>query len=416
MATAGLRALMAIGLASTLGGALVTPVAAQKHVALVLDNSSIQAAAPAPSSERALHSSRIAEGLEKMRYRVIYGRQQDKAGMRHYIDEFRGALSDAEVALFYFKGVTLDASGRNLLVANNAVPGRPIDQSTIALDDIADLMTASRANVLLVDAGYADRTAEALVRSTSGLAPTMARLRDRNRFMVAFANMPGKIGRSDADSPFAEVIASYLSGKDITSADLGHKLRQDVFERTRGSQLPWVRSDLGTVQLAALPDASAPAANDASGPITFDRAPVIRAVQIELRRHRCYSGQINGDMEATDRALDTLGKTEPGKRSPYIVASRSNFEEFEAWLQWVRVIQNPICGREVAIPVAPAPKIKRPPPRPPKVVVAPRREQYRAPPRRRERDTEQSVSHTGVIGRGKGDYFAPTNPFYSPTR
>ena len=413
MTTASIKALMAIGMAGAFG-AIVTPAAAQKHVALVIDNGRIQAT-PATSTEPASQASRIADGLEKMRYRVIFGRQQDKAGMRRYIDEFRGALSDAEVALFYFKGVTLDASGRNLLVANNAAPGRPIDQTTIALDDIADLMNASRANVLLVDAGYADRTADALARSTTGLAPTMARLRDRSRFMVAFANMPGKIGRSDADSPFADVIASYLSGSDITSADLGQKLRQDVFERTRGSQLPWVRSDLGTVQLAALPQTSAPITNDAPRPTTFDRVSVIRAVQIELRRHRCYSGQINGDMDATDHALDSLGNTEPGKRSPYIVASHSNYEEFEAWLQWVRVIQNPICSREVAIPVAPPPvKIHRQAPRPPKVIAAPRREQYRAPPRRRE--SEQSVSTTGVIGRGKGDYFAPSNPFYSPTR
>ncbi len=419
MTTATIKGLMAIGLSvglvGALSGALAVPAAAQKHVALVLDNSPVLPPGPAAASNPPSQTSRITEGLEKMRYRVIFGRQQDKAGMRRYIDEFRGALNEAEVALFYFKGVTLDASGRNLLVANNAAPGRPIDQSTIALDDIADLMTASRANVLLVDAGYADRTAEALARSSSGLAPTIARLRDRSRFMVAFANMPGKVGRSDAESPFAEVLASYLSDRDITSADLGHKLRQDVFERTRGSQLPWVRSDLGSVQLAALPDASAPAtADDSRQPPTFDRIAVIRAVQIELRRHQCYGGQIDGNMDATDIALDKLGKTEVGKRSPYIVASRANHEEFEAWLQWVRVIQNPICTREVAIPVAPPPKINRPVPRPPKVVVAPRREQHRAPPRRRE--TEQSVSTTGVIGRGKGDYFAPTNPFYSPTR
>lgn len=414
MKTMSIRALMAIGLAGAFAGALAAPAAAQKHVALVLDNGRIQQATPAASAEPAAHSARIAESLERMRYRVIFGRQQDKAGMRRYIDEFRGALSEAEVAFFYFKGVTLDASGRNLLVANNAAPGRPIDQSTIALDDIADLMTASRANVLLVDAGYADRTAEELARAGTGLAPTMAKLRDRSRFMVAFANMPGKVGRSDADSPFADVLASYLTGNDITSADLGQKLRQDVFERTRGSQLPWVRSDLGTIRLAALPDASAPIADGARQPPTFDRVSVIRAVQIELRRHQCYGGQINGSSDATDVALEKLGKTEAGKRSPYIVASRSSYEEFEAWLEWVRVIQNPICTREVVLPVAPPAKVKRPAPRE-RIVHTPRREQYRPTPRR-ESSREQSVSHTGVIGRGKGDYFAPSNPFFSPTR
>lgn len=401
MKTMSIKVLMAIGLA----GAMAAPAAAQKHVALVLDNGRIQAAGEQPTQ-----GSRIADGLEKMRYRVIFGRQQDKAGMRRYIDEFRSALSDAEVALFYFKGVTLDSSGRNLLVANNAAPGRPIDQSTIALDDIADLMNASRANVLLVDAGYADRTADALARPGSGLVQTMARLRDRSRFMVAFANMPGKIGRTDAESPFAEVLASYLANNDITSADLGHKLRQDVFERTRGSQLPWVRSDLGTIRLAALPDQPTPVPLETPATPSFDRGSLIRAVQVELKRHQCYTGTINGSAALTHLALEELSKTDAGKRSPYIVVARAHAHEFDAWLEWVRAIQNPICIR----PSSPAPIVKTKPVHRERTVTAPRREQYRAPPKRADR--EQSVSHTGVIGRGKGDYFAPTNPFFSPTR
>jgi hypothetical protein len=253
-----------------------------------------------------------------MHYQVIFGRQQSQAGMRKYINDFRGALTEAEVALFYFKGVTLDASGRNLLMASNAAPGQPIEQSAIALDEIADLMNASRANVLLVDAGLADRTAEALARSGAGLSPTMARLRERRRFMVAFANMPGKLTRSDAESPFAELLASYLVGNDLTSADLGRKLRQDVFERTRGSQLPWVRSDLGEVRLAALP--STPTLPRVDVPVvpSFDRGALIREVQAQLTRHQCFSGSVPGSRSAraTRRARTARGGAGDRRRRP----------------------------------------------------------------------------------------------------
>jgi hypothetical protein len=404
MTTATIKALIATGFACC----MAMPAAAQKHVALVLDNGGIQAAAPTTPT------SRIAESLERMQYRVIFGRQQDQAGMRKYINDFRGQLKDAEVALFYFKGVTLDSSGRNLLMASNAAPGRPIEQHAVALDDIADLMTASRANVLLVDAGYSNLTAETLARSATGVSPAMSRLRDRSRFMVAFANMPGKVGRSDTESPFADVLATYLTSQDLTSADLGRHLQQDVFDRTRGSQLPWVRSDLGAVRLAALPEGQTAAPLKIPVLPSFDRSAFVRAVQAELKRHQCYGGAINGDAQQTDAGLEDLAETTTGKKAPEIELASAKPEEFENWLTWSRKFSDPICERHSAPAVrrAPVPTVSRNRPEPrARVVERPRREREA-----RSGRGEQDVRNTGVIGRGKGDYYAPSNPFFSPSR
>lgn len=332
MMTTTVKALIAAGFACC----MAMPAAAQKHIALVLDNGGIQT--PAPETQ----ASRIAESLERLRYQVIFGRQQDRAGMRRHISDFRDQLRDAEVALFYFKGVTLDASGRNLLMAANAAPGNPIEQYGVPLDEIADLMTASRANVLLLDAGYSNSTAERLAQSIAGVSPTLAPLRERSRFMVAFANTPGKLGRSDADSPFADVVATFLTSRNLTSADLGRHLKQDVFDRTRGSQLPWVRSDLGAIQLAALPNTSTPIQSD------------------------------------------------PPESVPTVVRQQPAPAEIEA---------------------PPAPKATRQRAVPRERAAAPRRERQTT-----SRRGEQEVRNTGVIGRGRGDFFAPSNPFYSPTR
>ena len=402
--TATIKALIATGFACC----MAMPAAAQKHVALVLDNGRIQAAAPATQA------SRIAEGLERLRYQVIFGRQQDRAGMRKYINDFRGALKDAEVALFYFKGVTLDASGRNLLMASNAAPGNPIEQNAVPLDDIADLMTASRANVLLVDGGYTDPTAVSLARSAAGVSPGMARLRDRSRFMVAFANMPGSVGRSDAESPFAEALASYLTGRDVAAADLGRQLRQDVFERTRGSQLPWVRSDLGALRLAALPEASTPAPLETPVVPSFDRSAFVRAVQTELKRHQCYSGAIDGDVGAqTNSGLEDLAETTAGNKAPEIKFASAKLEEFENWLEWSRKFKEPLCESHSASTDRrkSAPTASRARSTPRRFVERPDRERQT-----RSRRRDQDVSQTGIIGRGRGDYYAPSNPFNSPTR
>jgi hypothetical protein len=405
MATAAIKALIATGFACC----LAMPAAAQKHVALVLDNGGVPSVAPTTTP-----ASRIAEGLERLQYRVIFGRQQDQAGMRKYINDFRGQLKDAEVALFYFKGVTLDSSGRNLLMSSSAAPGRPIEQQAVPLDEIADLMTASRANVLLVDAGYSNSTAESLARSADGVSPAMSRLRDRSRFMVAFANMPGKVGRSDAGSPFSDVVASFLTSRDLTSADLGRHLRQDVFERTRGSQLPWVRSDLGSVQLAALPDASTPTPLQTPAERTFDRDAFVRAVQTELKRHQCYSGAIDGDAgPQTNSGLEDISETTAGKKAPQIQLASAKLEEFESWLEWSRKLTDPLC-EPAAAPTSrrhSAPTVSRHRPAP--------RERFVERPRRERQATsrgDQDVRNTGVLGRGRGDFYAPSNPFNSPTR
>jgi hypothetical protein len=406
MTTATIKALIATGFACC----MAMPAAAQKHVALVLDNGGTQAIAPATPS------SRIVEGLERLQYRVIFGRQQDQAGIRKYINDFRGQVKDAEVALVYYKGATLDASGRNLLMASNAAPGSPIEQNTVPLDEIADLMTASRANVLLVDAGYSDSTAETIARTNAGLSQALAPLRNRSRFMVAFANSPGKVARSDAESPFAEVVASFLRSSDLTSADLGRHLKQDVFDRTRGSQLPWVRSDLGSVQLAALPDAPAPTPLQTPVSPSFDREALVRAIQTELKRHQCYSGSIDGDAgPQTSSGLEDLAETAAGNKAPEIQLASAKLEEFENWLAWSRKITNPICERDAA-PTSgrrSAPTASRNRPSARERIVERRRDRQAAP---RSGRGEQEVRNTGVIGRGKGDFFAPNNPFNSPTR
>jgi len=396
MTTATMKALIATGFACL----LATPVAAQKHVALVLDNGGIQAVPTSSTGQQGTPAARIAESLQRMRYQVIYGRQQSQGGMRKYMNDFRGALNDAEVALFYFKGVTLDSSGRNLLMASDAAPGQPIGQSAIALDEIADMMNASRANVLLVDAGVADRTAESLARSGSGLSPTLARMRDRQRFMVAFANMPGKLTRSDAESPFAEFLATYLTDNDMTYGNLGKKLRQDVFERTRGSQLPWIRSDLGEVRMAALPTVQAPPVLAPPEP-PFDRGAIIREVQVQLTRHKCYSGSINGNAALAHLGIEALNRTGTGRRSPKLVVASAGPQDFENWLDWIRKQQEPLCALP---PPAPPPVVQQAPPRP--RVVTPHREVPQV--RQREPSFSPPSRSPSGGGGGGGNPFAPT--------
>jgi peptidoglycan hydrolase-like protein with peptidoglycan-binding domain len=394
MTSATRKALIAAGIVCC----FAVPASAQRHVALVLDNGGTHATSPIS------HAAQIAANLRSMRYQVIYGQQQNKAGMRKYINDFRSQLTDADVALFYFKGVTLDSRGRNLLIASDAQAGQDIGQS-IELDEIADYMKARRANVLLVDAGLAGNTAQALANANDGLSPSMARMRDRSGFMVAFAHMPGKLTRSDAESPFAELLASYLTSGDLTSADLGRKLRQDVFERTRGSQLPWISNNLGAVQLAALPAAlpvvPPPRLPEVQAAPPFDRAGFVIAVQQQLTRHRCYSGAIDGDAgPQTDAALDALGRTRIGGAGPALKLASADRGEFQNWLEWSERQRQPVCPP----PIVEQRRRPVPTPRVTRRETAPPVKRFEQP---RHRSEPRSRPSSGGSF-GGGNPFAPT--------
>jgi hypothetical protein len=229
----------------------------------------------------------------------------------------------------------------------------------------------------------------------------MARMRDRTGFMVAFANMPGKLTRSDAESPFAELLASYLTSSELTSADLGRKLRQDVFERTRGSQLPWISNNLGAVQLAALPAAPPPRAPEVPVQVAppFDRNGYIVAVQEQLKRHRCYGGAIDGDAGAqTEAAFDKLGRTPIGSGAPALRLASADIGEFKTWLEWSQR-HKPICPPAYVEPrretVTPRVTTREPPRQ---RYVPQQRPQYPRPPSR-----PSSGGHSGG-----GNPFAPT--------
>jgi hypothetical protein len=147
---------------------------------------------------------------------------------------------------------------------------------------------------------------------------------------------------------------------------------------------------------------------------SFDRSTFVRAVQAELKRHQCYGGAINGDAQQTDAGLEDLAETTTGKKAPEIELASAKPEEFENWLTWSRKFSDPICERHSAPVVrrAPVPTVSRNRPTPrERFVERPRRERQAKSGR-----GDQDVRNTGVIGRGKGDYFAPSNPFYSPSR
>lgn len=413
----------AISIAAALAVSLpaVGSALAQNHVALVLDNGREDPSASARSAE-------IAKALERMHYRVVYGKRQASSGMRDYVAKFRAGLKDADIALFYYSGPAVRAGARNLLVASDARPGQPIEQLSIPLDEVEAAMTAKRANLVFVNSGYADPLTQSLVRDRPGLSPGMAWERGRRGFMVALANMPGKILQSDADNAFTDVLLSQLANRDLTAQDLTLRLRREVFDRSRGSQLPWIKSEVGAVRLAALPEAGIPAITPVVPQLSrVQRAALVKQLQAELKRTRCFAGGLDGSVATAQQGLNRLRQSYKRGNVPAIELASARESDFESWLEWIRAIHAPICAPvivrrhdEVEEPRRKTrhreefvePKARRHKTRQVYVEETPRRRVREAPARReREAPVYRAPRYSGGGGGGGGGF----NPF-APVR
>ena len=97
---------------------LVLPAAAEKRVALVVGNSAYVHATPLPNPVN--DAGDMAKALTEVGFEVILGLDVDKPAFDAKVRDFARALDKADVALFFYAGHGLQASGRNYLVPVDA--------------------------------------------------------------------------------------------------------------------------------------------------------------------------------------------------------------------------------------------------------------------------------------------------------
>ena len=228
---------------------------AQNHVALVVDNYPVAVTASLPVSTDAGAArpagAAIADRLRALNYSVQLIERADAAQLRDGIAAFRAAAEKAEVALVYFRGQAVDVAGRNHLLAHAATGTSLPDSSSITLDSLADGMKGTRANVILLDAGYADL--EQAQGAAGDRRSGLAQFGERQNFLVAMPAAPGKVVRREGRLRFSRAILGQLERPQIDWATFGADLRRGVFEDSREEQVPYVRSTIRPgIEVAAL--------------------------------------------------------------------------------------------------------------------------------------------------------------------
>ena len=263
---------------------LVLPAAAEKRVALVVGNSAYVHAAALPNPVN--DAGDMAKALTEVGFEVILGLDLSKQALDGKVRDFARAIDKADVALFFYAGHGLQASGRNYLMPVDArlQSERDLDFEAVSIDFVLKQMELERdgkTNVVFLDACRDNPLARNLARTmgtrSASIGQGLAQVQTGVGTFIAYSTQPGNVALDGQgrNSPFTAALTKGLRepGRNLTSVMID--VRKDVLAATGGKQVPWDHSALTGdfyFQLAAAP-----------GTLPKTAAPSPDAIQKRLR-------------------------------------------------------------------------------------------------------------------------------------
>ncbi len=232
---------------------LVLPVAAEKRVALVVGNSAYVHANALPNP--ANDAADMAKALAEAGFDVILGLDLSKQAFDGKVRDFARALEKADVALFFYAGHGLQASGKNHLVPVDAKlqVERDLDFEAISLDFVLKQMELDRegkTNIVFLDACRDNPLARNLARSmgtrSAAVGQGLAQVQTGVGTFIAYSTQPGNVALDGEgrNSPFTEALARGLRLPDRNLTAVMIEVRKEVLAATGGKQVPWDHSAL----------------------------------------------------------------------------------------------------------------------------------------------------------------------------
>jgi caspase domain-containing protein len=298
---------------------LILPAAADKRVALVVGNSAYVQAAPLPNPVN--DAGDMAKALTEVGFEVILGLDLKKPEFDAKVREFARALEKADVALFFYAGHGLQASGKNYLVPVDAAlrVERDLDFEAVSVDFVLKQMELERegkTNVVFLDACRDNPLARNLARSmgtrSTAVGQGLAQVQTGVGTFIAYSTQPGNVALDGQgrNSPFTAALTKGLKdpGRNLTSVMI--EVRKDVLAATEGKQVPWDHSALTGefyFQLAA-----APGTLPKSASTDADVQKRLRELEEELKKKS--SPQQTADMVALAQARERLRQSEEANK------------------------------------------------------------------------------------------------------
>ncbi|UCU99626.1 caspase family protein [Acidovorax radicis] len=169
--------------------------------------------------------------------------------MEEALRDFKKALRDSDVGLFFFAGHGMQIDGHNYLAAIDTDVEGEIEakHSSLPLNQIIEIMEKAdnASSIIILDACRNNPFERAWARSMSsrGLAPVYA----PRGTLVAYATSPGQLaadGRGRRNGAYTAALLQHLATPDCSIENMFKRVRNTLNTATGGKQISWEHTSL----------------------------------------------------------------------------------------------------------------------------------------------------------------------------
>lgn len=197
--------------------------------------------------------------LKKLGFEVVLETNRDLRRMRRALDDFREDAKGADVALVYFSGHGVEISGDNRLLPVDADASSldQLEKTSLPLEEVRDAVAATaKVGLIVLDACRSDpfsgtsgdgRGATSLIKDlVDKVKPGLGRIGRAENILFAFSAAPGETAAdgTGANSPFTAALTKYLGTEGLEIRSVLTLVQQEVYDLSRGKQLPYVENGL----------------------------------------------------------------------------------------------------------------------------------------------------------------------------
>lgn len=319
-----------------------TAALADKRVALLIaadDYQTIRALDNPSNDARALE-----EVLEKLDFQVFVETNRDLKRTRRALEDFKEDAAGADVALLFFAGHGVAIDGVNYLLPTDAdaSSAETLAATSLPLAEAqAVLQSVAKVAIVLLDAcrddpfagGGTDGRGAAALEDDPPTGPKpvpgLGRIGRADGVLFAFAAAPGETA-SDGDgtnSPFTSALVRHFATAGVELRTALTLVQQDVYDRSRGKQLPYIES--GLPELVFISGQGALPERDQLLIAMADLTPDIRAEVETLAEARnlplapLYAALLSADLD----------RQTPEERAAMLMEAAQSYEQFQSELQ-----------------------------------------------------------------------------------
>jgi len=243
---------------------MTAAASAERRVALVFGTDKYQTIRPLANAVN--DAQTIDETLTGLGFEVFLEANRDLRRMRRALDDFRADAAGADVALVFFAGHGVEIAGDNRLLPadSDASSLAALRNSTLPLEEVREAIAATgKVGLIILDAcrndpfgadGTDGRAATVLTPDVAENAkPGLGRVGRAENVLFAFSAAPGETASDGAgiNSPFTAALAKHLGTDGLDIRSVLTLVQQDVYDLSRGRQLPYVESGLPKFFFAA---------------------------------------------------------------------------------------------------------------------------------------------------------------------